>query len=156
PGDAPPIVTLGRPARVVLITTAASIASYPVLAALGFKPWVVAAPAAGISVIAAWTGGASLARVARGVSWELVPFLYAILVLATVLARAGVTDQLAHLYRASPAPLPTIGVVGAAGSALINNHPMALIHSIVLEGAPHRYVFAALVGGDLGPRLLPI
>ena len=41
-------------------------------------------------------------------------------------------------------------------SALINNHPMALLHSVALAGAPDRFVYAALVGGDLGPRLLPI
>ena len=49
-----------------------------------------------------------------------------------------------------------LGTVAAAGSALINNHPMALLHSIALRGAPDVHVLAALVGGDLGPRLLPI
>ena len=44
----------------------------------------------------------------------------------------------------------------ALGSALINNHPMALLHSVALAGADHSLVYAALVGGDLGPRLLPI
>ncbi len=52
--------------------------------------------------------------------------------------------------------MPTVGVVGAIGSALINNHPMALLHSIALAHSPDRLVYAALVGGDLGPRLLPI
>jgi len=33
---------------------------------------------------------------------------------------------------------------------------MALLHSLALADAPNRLVFAALVGGDLGPRLLPI
>ena len=95
-------------------------------------------------------------RSSRGVSWELVPFVFGVLVLATALARAGVTDELAHLYARSPAPLPTVGGVAAVGSALINNHPMALLHSLALAGAPDRLVYAALVGGDLGPRLLPI
>ena len=78
------------------------------------------------------------------------------LVLATALARSGVAMRSTTLYARSPAPLPTVGVIGAAGSALINNHPMALVHSLVLAGAPDRLVYAALVGGDLGPRLLPI
>ncbi|MBA3820936.1 MAG: hypothetical protein H0X17_18765 [Deltaproteobacteria bacterium] len=89
-------------------------------------------------------------------SWELVPFVFGVLVLATALARAGLTVELAALYAASPAPLTTIGAVAAAGSALINNHPMALLHSHALAGAPDAHVLAALIGGDLGPRLLPI
>jgi arsenical pump membrane protein len=79
-----------------------------------------------------------------------------VLVLATALAHAGATAKLADLYARTSAPLLTIGTVAAVGSALINNHPMALLHSHALAGAPDSYVLAALVGGDLGPRLLPI
>jgi arsenical pump membrane protein len=49
-----------------------------------------------------------------------------------------------------------IGAVAAAASAIIGNHPMALLNSITLTGQPDAHVFAALIGGDLGPRLLPI
>ena len=150
-GEAPPHVTLDGRARVVLITAAISIASYPVLAALGYSPWVVAVPAAGICLAAT-----RKARVLREVSWELVPFLFGILVLATALSRTGVTIEIAKLYAHSPAPMPTVGIVGTIGSALVNNHAMALMHSVILADAPDRLVYAALIGGDLGPRLLPI
>jgi arsenical pump membrane protein len=155
-GAAPPVAPLGRPARVVLAVTAASIGSYPVLAVLELRPWVIAAPAACIAVAVARTAGVSLRRVAAGVSWELVPFVFGVLVLATALAHAGVTDALAELYAGSPAPLPTVGGVAAVGSALANNHSVALVHSLALADAPDRLIYAALVGGDLGPRLLPI
>jgi arsenical pump membrane protein len=147
---------VGAPMKLVLAITFGTIASYPILAGLGQPLWIVAAPAALACVISAVRGGVPVVAVARGVSWELFPFLFGVLVLATAASRAGATADLARLYHASPMPLPTIGAVGAAGSALINNHPMALLHSIALEGAPHRLVYAALVGGDLGPRLLPI
>lgn len=155
-GDAPPVVPLSRHALVVLAVAAASIVSYPLLSAFGVPIWPIAATAAALAVAAARAGGAPVRRIAGGVSWELVPFLFGVLVLATALARAGVTAQLAELYRATPAPIATVGTVAAVGSALIDNHPMALLHSLTLEGWPDRYVYAALVGGDLGPRLLPI
>jgi arsenical pump membrane protein len=143
-------------AKLVLLVTAASVASYPVLAALGHRIWPVAAISAACCVGIALHRGVRLRAIARGISWELMPFVFGLLVLATALARTGVTDSLAALYRDTPAPLATIGVVAAAGSALINNHPMALLHSHALAGAPDAHVLAALVGGDLGPRLLPI
>jgi len=150
------VVPVGAPTRVVLATAAASVLAYPIMAGLGAPLWVVAGPAAIVCVIAARAGGVPLRKVAAGVSWELLPFVFGMLVLATALSRAGATEQLAGLYAETPLPLTTIGVVGAVGSALINNHPMALLHSIALDGAPHSHVFAALVGGDLGPRMLPI
>lgn len=155
-GEAPPVQPLTRSARIVLAITGASLACYPILAALGARVWPVATASAAASIAVTVASGISLRRIARGISWELVPFLVGVFVLALLLARAGVTSTLAELYARSAAPLPTVGAVAAAGSALLNNHPMALLHSIALAGAPDRLVYAALVGGDLGPRLLPI
>jgi arsenical pump membrane protein len=155
-GPAPPALPLSGHARLVLLTTGASIVSYPILAALGSPIWPVAATAAMICVAVVLHRGVTLIRLAGGISWELVPFLFGVLVLATALARAGVTATLAELYAATPAPLATVGAIAAGGSALIDNHPMALLHSLALEGSSDSLVFAALVGGDLGPRLLPI
>jgi arsenical pump membrane protein len=147
---------IDTPARLVLVAAGGSIVAYPILAALGEPLWIVAVPTALICTAATTSRGVSPKQVALGVSWELVPFVFGVLVLATALARAGVTDALATIYARSPAPLPTVGTVAAAGSALINNHPMALLHSVTLAGAPEKLVYAALIGGDLGPRLLPI
>jgi arsenical pump membrane protein len=84
-------------------------------------------------------------------------FLVGALVVAVGLRNAGVVDWLVALYDGGE--LALIGVTSAAGSALINNHPMALINLLALEpiadGARDPYL-AALIGGDLGPRLLPI
>jgi arsenical pump membrane protein len=149
-------VPFGRAQKIVLAVTLASFASYPILAGLGLPLWIVAGPAAIACIVAARGDGVTVRDVAGGVSWELLPFVFGVLVLATAFSRAGATDALSQLYARSPAPMPTVGVVAAAGSALINNHPMALLHSIALAHAPDRLVYAALVGGDLGPRLLPI
>jgi arsenical pump membrane protein len=155
-GAAPATVALGGHAKLVLIATGASIVSYPILAALGQPIWPVAVAAAALCVAVALHRRVSPRQIASGISWELLPFLFGVLVLATALARAGVTDALRALYAHTAYPLATVGGVAAAGSALIDNHPMALLHSLALADAPNRLVFAALVGGDLGPRLLPI
>ena len=155
-GAAPPKIPLSGQAKLVLLVTGASIASYPILAMLGQPIWPVAATAAALSIALALHARASVPRIAAGISWELLPFLFGVLVLATALARAGVTDSLASIYAQTPAPIATVGAIAAAGSALMDNHPMALLHSLTLAGWPDKYVFAALIGGDLGPRLLPI
>jgi arsenical pump membrane protein len=150
------VLPVDRAARIVLVATAASILAYPILALVGWPLWRVAVPTA-IICIAATTGRKiPLRAIDGGISWELLPFVFGVFVLATVLARAGVTTHLADLYASTPAPLATVGGIAAMGSAVINNHPMALIHSVTLAGAPDALVYAALIGGDLGPRLLPI
>jgi arsenical pump membrane protein len=150
------VLPVDRAARIVLVATGASILAYPILALAGWPLWRVAVPTAVICIAATLRRRISLRAIAGGVSWELLPFVFGVFVLATVLARAGVTGRLAELYASTPAPLATVGGVAAVGSAVINNHPMALIHSVTLAGAPDALVYAALVGGDLGPRLLPI
>jgi arsenical pump membrane protein len=155
-GEMKMVQPLTRSARVVLVVAGASVVSYPILALLDEPLWIVAVPTALVCVAAAGRQGVAAGKIARGVSWELLPFLFGVLVLATALSRAGVTTALGDLYASSPAPLPTVGGVAAIGSALANNHPMALLHSITLAGAPDTLVYAALIGGDLGPRLLPI
>lgn len=155
-GEAPPSTPLSGHARLALLIAGASVAAYPILALAGVPIWPVAAVAATLCLAVALHARVPIARISRGVSWELLPFLFGVLVLAAALARAGVADELRALYATSTAPLAVIGTVAAGGSAIMGNHPMALLHSATLAGAPDAHVLAALVGGDLGPRLLPI
>ncbi len=77
---------------------------------------------------------------------------------------AEVVNALSELWRplvgvASIIASAAVALVSALGSAIFNNHPMALVNAAALGGdsaAAQRDVLAALVGGDLGPRLLPI
>jgi arsenical pump membrane protein len=109
-------------------------------------------------VAATLRAGVLAREVAGGPSWGILPFLGAMLLLATGLERAGVVDALADLYEAAPARIAVVGLVAAAGSALIDNHPMGMLGSLAIEriGGDATLVLAALVGGDLGPRLTPI
>ena len=52
-----------------------------------------------------------------------------------------------------------MAATAAFGSAVLNNHPMALVNILALgahSGVDNSVFLAALIGGDLGPRLLPI
>jgi arsenical pump membrane protein len=92
----------------------------------------------------------------RGVAWDVLIFLPAVFVLSIGLRNVGLVDLLASWYR--DAGLATLGVTAAIGSAVLNNHPMALVNMLALEarsGSGTEEFLAVLVGGDLGPRLLP-
>jgi arsenical pump membrane protein len=155
PGPSPP---LPAPAWVVVFTLAAVLCAYPVVSYLGQPLWVVALTGASVCVVATLGSGVGARALADGPSWEILPFLGAVLLIATGLERAGMVDALATLYRETPAPLLVVGLVAALGSALIDNHPMGLLGSLAIAraGGGDVLVLAALVGGDLGPRLTPI
>lgn len=157
-GAWPTAPRLGGGARIVLVVLAAVLLAYPIVSYAGGPLWIVAVTGAAACVAVAVGAGVTAPRLAGSVTWSVFPFLLAVFVLAVGLERAGLVDRLASLY-AGDARLATIGVTAALGSALLNNHPMALLNVLAIDRVPEAgdaAVLAALVGGDLGPRLLPI
>lgn len=162
--EAPPAVTPPAPRRasgiqrLMMALLAGVLLSYPAVGFLGGPVWAVASCGALLSLVVALRhGGHSPARViAEGVSWETLAFLAAVLVMSMGLFEVGLVDRLTGLYEG--AGVGTVGVASALGSAVLNNHPMAYLNMLALEttGAADVGVLAALVGGDLGPRLLPM
>jgi len=145
-------------ARIVVVVAAATLLAYPVMAFLGIPLWPVAAAGGLACVLASVRAGHRVATLARGVAWPVFPFLTGVFVVAVALERIGVVAWLHQLYAASAHRLATIGVVSALGSAVLNNHPMSVLNVFALDGLAggDTNAFAALVGGDLGPRLLPV
>lgn len=134
--------------------------AYPVAAALDVEIWTVAlAGALGSLVICRAYHVAPIRKATSHVSIDILVFLWGIFLIAQVLREVGVVDRLHELYagRSGGAQVATVGVVSAVGSALIDNHPMTLLNMLALDHADGpRSLLAALVGGDIGPRLLPI
>lgn len=157
-GDKPEKVTLVPAARAVMAIVVLALLAYPVIATLGGPLWCVAVAAAVVAALFAFRGGVRPRALAGEIGWEILPFLFGVNVLAQGLARAGAVEMLAHVYRTTPAPIPTVGVVSAVGSALIDNHPMGLLNLMAVKasGGSDVHVLAGLVGGDLGPRFLPM
>lgn len=153
---APPLEAT-RPRLAVMAILVLVLAAYAVVSWLGGPLWAVAFGGAAATAAVAQAAGRSGAGLAlRGVSWRTLAFLAGVVLLALGLEDQGFVSHLAALYRQLSAS--EVGVVSAFGSALLNNHPMAYLNMLALTdaGRGEVYFLAALVGGDLGPRLLPI
>ena len=134
------------------------LVAYPTASYLGIPVWIVAVAGAALAALLCVRHGvgsyADIVR--RDIAWEVLVFLAGMFVVAIGLRNAGVVDALERLY--DHANLAVIGATSAVGSALINNHPMGLLNLLAIDPSPagdHQPILAALVGGDLGPRLLP-
>lgn len=146
--------------RVMLVLLVAVVGSYSLVASIdGTAIWMVSVAGAALAIALAWSSGRTgpVDLVVRGVAWNIIVFLLAVFILAIGLRNVGFVDYLASIY--DGASIGLIGVTAAAGSAALNNHPMAIINLLALEATPDsgsQEILAVLIGGDLGPRLLPI
>ncbi|NJM91194.1 MAG: hypothetical protein HC863_02790, partial [Myxococcales bacterium] len=148
-----------RPAVALLL---AVFLAYPVGAALGGEIWFVAVVGAiGSLAITRLYRVAPLRKVTGHVSIDILAFLWGIFLVVEGLRRVGAVSWLQAIYATAPsgsgAHLATIGVTSAFGSALLDNHPMSILNMLAIPNdGDARPLLAALVGGDIGPRLLPI
>ena len=146
--------------RVMLVLLVAVVGSYPLVASIdGTAIWMVSGAGAVLAVALVWRSGRAnpVDLVVRGVAWNIIVFLLAVFILAIGLRNVGFVDHLASIY--DGAGIGLIGATAAVGSAALNNHPMAIINLLALETTPDsgvQEILAVLIGGDLGPRLLPI
>lgn len=80
---------------------------------------------------------------------------------------AGLTDFVGTMLLDAHEISPYVGhavsaLFSGSASAVINNHPVAQImamsvHDLALDAMDRKFLaFAALIGGDLGPKMLPI
>ena len=135
------------------------LGAYPIVSYAGGSVWTVAGGGAlaALALCAVHGRGSPREILTHGVAWEILLFLFGIFVLAIGLRNVGLTGQLTDLYRHTGDWV--IGGVSASGSALMNNHSMALTNLLALKqyhGVRQHQFLAALIGGDLGPRLLPM
>ncbi|MEK7422608.1 MAG: ArsB/NhaD family transporter, partial [Actinomycetota bacterium] len=149
---------LERAQRHVLALLAGSLLAYPILAFLGGPVWLVAVAVAVVALLLArlHAGTAPLGLIRGAVAWEVLAFLAGAFLIALGLHEVGLVDRLTEVYAGSG---PTaVGACSAVGSALLNNHPMSQINMLALGDAPAAFssTLAAMVGGDLGPRLFPL
>ncbi len=99
--------------------------------------------------------GASLRRA----PWQLIPFILSMFVMIIALDSKGVTLEIARFFGDS-APVWKYGAASFLASNVINNIPMSVLFSSILEsvgpGAVTQAVYATVVGSNLGACLTPI
>jgi arsenical pump membrane protein len=109
----------------------------------------------------------SVRPILEGVGWDILVFVAGMFLVARGLANAGLTQALGEaLAPASGVPTLgeslTTGLAAGISSAVMNNHPVADIMAVTIHGLGLDHVgtrmmaFSALIGGDLGPKMLPI
>ena len=144
----------------MLVLLIGVIGSYPVIASIdGSATWVVSAVGALLALLLTRRDERTspLDVLRRDVAWDILIFLPAMFVLALGLRNVGLVEYLTAWY--GDANIGLVGATAAFGSAVLNNHPMALVNILALgahPGVDSSLFLAALIGGDLGPRLLPI
>lgn len=134
----------------------------------GIPTWLVAFAGACILLgIHASIGREPVTPVLRGVSWDVLAFVLGIFIVVLGLRHAGLTHAigalLSHLESKGPVVLTGgTSLIAAAASSVMNNHPTADMMGWAirdLNAAPltaRAMAFSALIGGDLGPKMLPI
>jgi len=105
--------------------------------------------------------------VVRAVGWDAIIFVTGIFLVTYGLRETGLTGALGSIIfdvadQSISLGMFATGTIAAGASALMNNHPTAWIMALTLQDLPlgelttRTLAFAALIGGDLGPKMLPI
>lgn len=159
-----PLTTIHRHAgeRPAVALMLAVFVAYPIAASLGLEIWMVAVAGAlaSLAVCRAYQI-APVRKATSHVSYDILIFLWGIFLVVQGLRSVGVVDRLHEIYAIAPGgsagQLAAIGTTSALGSAVIDNHPMSILNMLAIDTSHGpRPLLAALVGGDIGPRLLPI
>ena len=134
----------------------------------GIPTWLVAFAGATILLgVDSTLGKGNPVRILRGVSWDVLAFVVGIFIVVLGLRHAGLTHQigvtLSELAARGTSTM-TLGtsMIAAVLSSIMNNHPTAdmmgwAIRDLSLPAMQTKALaYAALIGGDLGPKMLPI
>ncbi|MDH3592915.1 MAG: SLC13 family permease, partial [Planctomycetota bacterium] len=134
----------------------------------GLATAFVAAIGAGVLlVLYRVVAGGSVPGVVRRVGWDAIAFVVGIFLVVNGLRAVGFTDTLGRVVEGSMAYGPELshyatGFLASICSAVMNNHPAADSMALAIHDLPisdldaHMHAYAALIGGDLGPKMLPI
>ena len=147
--------------RAATVVVALVFAGYFVAPLARVQPYVVAFAGAAVLLVHGLRSGAVRPRIAREISWDIFPFVVGLFVVVRGVTNLGFAGAASTwLAEHARAPLPAIAA-GAAGTAVaanvMNNLPAALLARGVIAGAHggEPLVYAALLGANIGPSIVP-
>lgn len=170
--DPAPRPDQGRPSRALqlfcVFTLALTLCGFFAEKAIGAPTVLVAVEGAAVLLVLYKILGGELEPILiRGVSWDVLIFMAGMFAIGLGLQNVGLTRLLGGAIAEVAGGLGmamrfVTGGLAAISSALINNHPTAdlmafTIRDLALPAQEQKWLgFAALIGGDLGPKMLPI
>lgn len=133
----------------------------------GLSTSVIAASGAAILLPVYNAFGGRPAEVVRGIGWDVIIFMIGMFLVSLGLREAGLTRVIGDLVlqassRGAEFATFATGFTAAGLSAVMNNHPVAGTMAMAIgdldlgDHLTRLIAFAALIGGDLGPKMLPI
>ena len=133
---------------------------------INVEMWVIALLAAAVLIVTALGFGAvkrtspkELWRTLARAPWDLIPFVISMFVLVLSLEKYEVTAKLASLFGENNAIL-TYGFSSALFANLINNIPMSVLFSAILQNVPPAAalhgVYGSIIGSNIGAFLTPV
>lgn len=146
-------------AHLAVCTLVLAVGSY-----IGIEMWLVSLLS--VASLFVWNVGIAIARrkkpstlvaCLKRAPWELIPFVLSMFVIVEALGETGVTTEIFNLLGSSQ-PVWKYGIASFFASNLVNNIPMSVLFSAVLENTTTNTaaVYATVVGSNLGACLTPI
>ncbi|MEG2159258.1 MAG: ArsB/NhaD family transporter, partial [Clostridia bacterium] len=98
-----------------------------------------------------------IVRTAKRLPWTLIPFLLSMFVIVISLEQINLTHSLAEFLSRDPTVF-AYGFASFLSSNLINNIPMSILFTSMLQTIPtnYNYIYASIVGSNIGAYLTPI
>jgi arsenical pump membrane protein len=151
-------------AAIVLVLT---LTGFFVEGSTGIEVWKVAGLGALLLIALHAVRGHGVNPVVRGVGWDVIAFAACIFLVAMGLRAVGFAELLQRSIQGvggeSLAGLAlATSATATVSSSLLNNHPTTSLMIWVIQGMglepfmTRTLAFAALIGGDLGPKMLPV
>jgi arsenical pump membrane protein len=165
PAAPPPAPAFARLCGIVILAVLAGAFLSPLV---GVRLWMVTVTGA-LLLLALGRQVAGIAPVAilRLVAWDVLVFVIGFFIIVSGLREAGLSVLIGQLITALAGPslaaqMAVTGLLAAVFSALMNNHPTVYLMAVSIgemtaaPGVQKFLALAMLIGGDLGPKMLPI